>query len=60
VYELTPNSNGTMTETILTRFRGVPNATPYNDLLMDSLGNLYGTAAGYGAENAGAVYEVVR
>jgi hypothetical protein len=60
VYELTPNSKGTMTETILIRFHGTPNATPYNDLLMDSTGNLYGTAAGYGAANAGAVYEVVR
>jgi uncharacterized repeat protein (TIGR03803 family) len=60
VYELTPKSNGSYTENILVRFQGAPNATPYNDLVMDSLGNLYGVATGFGMDTSGSVYEVIR
>src|SRR5262249_51447575 len=60
VYQLTRTSTGSTTETVLVRFHGTPNGTPYNNLLMDSLGNLYGTTTGYGAGNAGSVYELVR
>jgi uncharacterized repeat protein (TIGR03803 family) len=60
VYELTPNSNGSYTEDILVRFHGAPNSAPYNDLVMDSLGNLYGSATGYNTYSSGTIYEVVR
>ena len=60
VYELSPNSTGGYTEKILVHFHGTPNATPYNDLVMDSSGNLYGTATGYGMYASGNIYEVVR
>lgn len=60
VYELTPNTTGSWTEIILVRFYGHPNNTPYNDLAMDALGNLYGIATGYGTGSLGTIYEVVR
>ncbi|HTW31236.1 MAG TPA: choice-of-anchor tandem repeat GloVer-containing protein [Candidatus Sulfotelmatobacter sp.] len=61
VYELEPKSSGTgYTEEILVHFHGAPNDGPYNDLVMDSLGNLYGTATGYNTYASGTVYEVVR
>jgi uncharacterized repeat protein (TIGR03803 family) len=42
VYELTPGSNGTWTETILHGF-GQDGAYPYGGLIQDTNGNLYGT-----------------
>ena len=59
VFKLTPGSAG-WTENILARFHGTPNDTPYNDLLMDSLGNLYGAASGYGTFTDGSIYEVTK
>jgi len=60
VYELSPNSTGRWKENILARFHGEPNNTPWNALVMDSLGNLYGTAAGFDTYSSGSVYEIVR
>ena len=60
VYELTPTSTGSYTEDILVHFNGAPNDGPYNNLVMDSLGNLYGTATGYNTYASGTVYEVIR
>jgi len=60
VYELEPKSNGSYTEDVLVRFHGTPNSGPYDDLVMDSLGNLYGTATGYNTYSSGTVYEVIR
>jgi uncharacterized repeat protein (TIGR03803 family) len=57
VYKLTPTSTGA-TENVLFRFHGAPNDTPYNSLVMDSLGNLYGVGAGYDMDASGSVYEV--
>ena len=57
VYELSPNANGTMTEKILTRFHGSPHSAPYNNLLIDSFGNLYGTTSGE-SSGGGGVYEL--
>jgi uncharacterized repeat protein (TIGR03803 family) len=60
VYELEPKSSGGYTEEYLVHFHGAPNDGPYNDLVMDSLGNLYGTATGYNTYANGTVYEVIR
>jgi len=60
VYKLTPKSSGGTTETILARFHGAPNNGPYNDLLMDGLGNIYGTCTGYNTYSNGSVYELIK
>jgi uncharacterized repeat protein (TIGR03803 family) len=60
VYELSPKSTGGWTEDVLVRLHGAPNSTPINDLVMDSLGNLYGSAAGYDMGASGSIYKVVR
>ncbi len=49
VFELTPNSSGGWTETVLHTFSGERDGSaPFSGLLMDSSGNLYGTAAAGG------------
>jgi uncharacterized repeat protein (TIGR03803 family) len=60
VYELRPNPVGTYVERILVHFHGTPNDGPYNDLVMDSLGNLFGAATGYNTFASGSIYEVIR
>jgi len=47
VFELSPASDGTWTETVLHSFNndGVDGYTPYSGLVLDSAGNLYGTTA---------------
>ncbi|MGB0116254.1 MAG: choice-of-anchor tandem repeat GloVer-containing protein [Terriglobales bacterium] len=56
VFELTP----TGTETVLHSFTGKPGdgAVPNSRLVMDNLGNLYGTTADGGAKNFGTVFEL--
>jgi uncharacterized repeat protein (TIGR03803 family) len=47
VYKLSPNSNGTWTETVLYHFLGSTDvAQPALGVVMDSAGNLYGASAG--------------
>jgi len=65
VFELSPGSNGTWTETVLHVFpAGVTSdgAHPQGSLVLDANGNLYGTApaGGLGCNNAscGVVYEL--
>lgn len=58
IYELTPNSNGTWSETVLYSFQGGSDALrPNSTVSFDSAGKLYGTAAG-GANNQGAVFKL--
>src|SRR5271166_713847 len=48
VYQLKPNSDGTWTETVIHAFNGNDGAYPWSSLLLDSQGNLYGSATGEG------------
>jgi uncharacterized repeat protein (TIGR03803 family) len=59
VYELSPNSDGSWTESVLHSFGGSPDADfPGDEVILDSAGNLYGTTFAGGDFNAGAVFEL--
>jgi uncharacterized repeat protein (TIGR03803 family) len=63
VFELSPQSNGTWTQTVLHQFTPNEGGTPMGPLVFDSAGNLFGTA-GYGGrsscfgEGCGMVFEL--
>ena len=58
VFELSP-SGGNWTETVLYSFaNGTDGALPYSGVIMDKSGNLYGTTAEGGANQAGIVFEL--
>jgi hypothetical protein len=60
-FELTPpaHGGGSWTETVLYSFTGGDDGSvPYSNLIFDSNGNLYGTAAGGGANFGGTVFEL--
>jgi uncharacterized repeat protein (TIGR03803 family) len=63
VFEMTPNSNGSWTETILYNFTGsIDGGQPYGSLVFDTAGNLYGTTNFGGNANCtqgcGTVFEL--
>jgi len=59
IYELTPVSGGGWTETLLHSFTGgADGSDPVGGLVLDSAGNLYGTASGGGAHGQGTVFEL--
>jgi len=60
VFRLQPNSDGTWTETVLYSFMGdgIDGTGPYANLVLDKLGNLYGTTYGGGDLGEGTVFEV--
>ena len=61
VFELTPpaHGGGAWTETALYSFTGGNDGSvPYSNLVFDSNGNLYGTAAGGGSAFGGTVFEL--
>jgi uncharacterized repeat protein (TIGR03803 family) len=60
VYELTPQSGGGYTENPLYTFSGSDGAYPYNGVIFDNAGNLYGTTVGGGLVNYGAVFELTK
>jgi uncharacterized repeat protein (TIGR03803 family) len=58
VFELTPNSDGSWSETVLHNFSGGDGANPYAPVAFDGRGNLYGTAGAGGAYGYGAIFEL--
>jgi uncharacterized repeat protein (TIGR03803 family) len=59
VFELSPASGGGYTETVLHNFTGGSDGgNPYASLVLDSAGNLYGTAEGGGTSNNGTVFKM--
>jgi uncharacterized repeat protein (TIGR03803 family) len=63
VFELTPKAGGGWTETILHNFNnnGKDGLHPYDGLIFDAAGNLYGTTRqGGGPYSIGAVFELTR
>jgi uncharacterized repeat protein (TIGR03803 family) len=58
-FELSPNGDGTWTETILHSFVGGKDGNePASMLVFDSAGNLYGTTFSGGSSNKGTAYEL--
>jgi uncharacterized repeat protein (TIGR03803 family) len=57
VYEV---AKGSGTITTLASFNGSNGASPVAGLVMDGLGNLYGTTEGYGSGAHGTVFELVK
>jgi uncharacterized repeat protein (TIGR03803 family) len=61
VFELAPTAHGQWTETILYKFTdGNDGSLPQAGLILDSAGNLYGTAAGGGIGACGTVFKLAR
>jgi uncharacterized repeat protein (TIGR03803 family) len=63
IFEITPNSNGSWTESVLYNFTGGEDGgQPYGSLVFDSSGNLYGTTNFGGSTNCslgcGTVFEL--
>jgi len=59
VFELSPNFDGSRTETVLHSFTPDDGVQPRSTLVFDSSGNLYGTTyAGASCNNCGAVFEL--
>ena len=58
-FELSPQGNGTWTETVLHSFGGGQDGVvPHGAIALDSQGNLYGTTNGGGTNNQGTVYQL--
>ena len=58
IFKLTPNGNGTWTESVPYRFPGAPNAGfSYNGMVADTAGNFYGATTHGGSANDGTVYK---
>jgi uncharacterized repeat protein (TIGR03803 family) len=59
VFKLTPSSSGTWTKTILHTFTGGNDgAFPFAPVVLDSSGNLFGTAGGGGTLGWGVVFKI--
>ena len=58
VFELTPEKDGSWTETVLHSFTGSDGGHPQGNLIFDRAGNLYGAGASEGSGNHGVVFEL--
>ncbi len=61
VFQLSPGANGKWTEAVLYSFKddGMDGSDPFAGLIVDGVGNLYGTTLGGGAHNYGTVFELM-
>ncbi len=58
IFKLSPNANGTWTETVPYRFPGTPGAGfSYNGMVTGSAGNFYGATTHGGPTNDGTIYK---
>ena len=58
VFKLTPNADGSWTESVLHSFNGSDGETPVAGLIFDAAGNLYGTTDSGGAYRNGTVFKL--
>ncbi|MGD0567506.1 MAG: choice-of-anchor tandem repeat GloVer-containing protein [Candidatus Sulfotelmatobacter sp.] len=58
VFKLSPAEAGRWTETILHSFNGMDGSGPWQGLIFDAAGNLYGTAQAGGKYGDGTVFEI--
>jgi uncharacterized repeat protein (TIGR03803 family) len=59
VYELSPNGDGTWSESVIYSFTGGTDGNmPIGGVIFDTSGNLYGTTSGGGASGNGVVFEL--
>jgi uncharacterized repeat protein (TIGR03803 family) len=59
VFELSPSSSGTWTETVIYSFNGGSDGSnPVGGVAMDAAGNLFGTTANGGPDNYGTVFKL--
>jgi uncharacterized repeat protein (TIGR03803 family) len=58
VFELSPNSNGEWTESVLYTFGGTDGEGPAASLIFDAVGNLYSTTQFGGTAGAGVVFKL--
>lgn len=58
VFELSPTGVGKWTERVLRSFNGADGNDPQAGLIMDTVGNLYGTTVEGGAHRDGTVFEI--
>ena len=58
VFKLSPSENGWIYTDLHDFTGGDDGCTPWSDVVMDSQGNLYGTAALCGANGGGTVWEI--
>jgi uncharacterized repeat protein (TIGR03803 family) len=60
VFELSPTGDGNWTEKVLFSFNGTDGNDPQASLIMDAVGNVYGTTVEGGAHLDGTVFEITR
>jgi uncharacterized repeat protein (TIGR03803 family) len=60
VFQLTPKAGGGWKEKVLHRFAGPDGKYPQSTLVLDQLGNLYGTTSEGGRYGGGVVFELTR
>jgi uncharacterized repeat protein (TIGR03803 family) len=58
VFELTPSSGGSWTESVLHSFTGTDGSTPFEAPTFDAPGNLYGKTWAGGTQGLGVVYKL--
>lgn len=58
VFKLTPSASGWLFTDLYDFTGGNDGCAPWSDVVMDSAGNLYGTASGCGEHDAGTVWEL--